>query len=103
MASQNVTDPSLGPLALDLMQSAMSAEAAIAEIQRRGQFMDYRQLLAVDQRGQTAIHSGRNCLGIWAQAHAEDVASGGNLLANDRVPQAVVDGFLASSAIWAIV
>lgn len=97
VASQNVTDPSLGPLALDLMQSAMSAEAAIAEIQRRGQFMDYRQLLAVDQRGQTAIHSGRNCLGIWAQAHAEHVASGGNLLANDRVPQAVVDGFLASS------
>ena len=75
VASQNVTDPSLGPLALDLMQSAMSAEAAIAEIQRRGRFMDYRQLLAVDQRGQTAIHSGRNCLGIWAQAHAEDVAS----------------------------
>src|SRR5262245_1132942 len=97
VASQHVTDPSLGPLALCLMQSAMSAEAAIAEIQRRGQFIDYRQLLAVDQRGQTAIHSGRNCLGIWAQVHAEDIASGGNLLANDRVPQAVVDGFLASS------
>ena len=28
---------------------------------------------------------------------AEHVASGGNLQANDRVPQAVVDGFLASS------
>jgi uncharacterized Ntn-hydrolase superfamily protein len=59
VASQNVTDPSLGPLALDLMQAAMSAEAAIAEIKRRGKFIDYRQLLAVDQRGQTAIHSGR--------------------------------------------
>ena len=56
VASQNVTDPSLGPLALDLMQDAMSAEAAIAEIKRRGKFIDYRQLLAVDQRGQTAIH-----------------------------------------------
>jgi uncharacterized Ntn-hydrolase superfamily protein len=96
VASQNVTDPSLGPLALDLMQSGMSAEAAIAEIKRQAKFMDYRQLLAVDERGQTAIHSGRHCLGIWGQARAEDVASGGNLLANDRVPQAVVDGFLAS-------
>ena len=70
----------------------MSAEAAIAEIKRRGKFIDYRQLLAVDQRGQTAIHSGRNSLGVWAEARAEDIASGGNLLANDRVPQAVVDG-----------
>jgi uncharacterized Ntn-hydrolase superfamily protein len=97
VASQNVTDPSLGPLTLDLMQAAMSAEAAIAEIKRRGKFIDYRQLLAVDQRGRTAIHSGRNSLGVWAEARAEDIASGGNLLANDRVPQAVVDGFLASS------
>ena len=81
MASQNVTDPSLGPLALDLMQGAMSAEAAITEIKRRSRFIDYRQLLAVDQRGQTAIHSGRNCLGIRAEARAKDIASGGNLLA----------------------
>ena len=81
VASQNVTDPSLGPLALDLMQDAMSAEAAIAEIKRRSRFIDYRQLLAVDQRGQTAIHSGRNCLGIRAEARAKDIASGGNLLA----------------------
>lgn len=97
VASQNVTDPSLGPLALDLMQGGMSAEDAIAEIKKRGRFIEYRQVLAVDQRGQTAIHSGPNSLGIWTEARAEDVASGGNLLANDRVPQAVVDGFLASS------
>jgi uncharacterized Ntn-hydrolase superfamily protein len=97
VASQNVTDPSLGPLALDLMQGGMSAEAAIAEIRKRGKFIEYRQVLAVDQCGRTAIHSGPNSLGIWAEARAEDVASGGNLLANDRVPQAVVDGFLASS------
>jgi len=95
--SQNVTDPSLGPLTLDLMQGGMSAEAAIAEIKKRGKFIEYRQVLAVDQRGQTAIHSGPNSLGIWTEARAENVASGGNLLANDRVPQAVVDGFLASS------
>jgi len=96
VASQNVTDPALGPLALDLMQGGMSAEAAIAEIKKQGKFIDYRQVLAVDRRGLTAIHSGPNSLGIWAEARAEDVASGGNLLANDGVPQAVVDGFLAS-------
>ncbi|MDX2202812.1 MAG: DUF1028 domain-containing protein [Hyphomicrobiaceae bacterium] len=97
VASQNVTDPTLGPLALDLMQGGMSADAAIAEIRRQAQFLEYRQVLAVDRAGGTAIHSGPKALGVWAEARAEDVASGGNLLADARVPQAIVDGFLAST------
>ncbi|GHF51959.1 DUF1028 domain-containing protein [Seohaeicola zhoushanensis] len=96
VASQNVTDPTLGPLTLDLMEQGMSAPEAIAEVQRRGRFIEYRQVLAVDGAGRTAIHSGPNSLGIWTQAQAENVASGGNLLANDTVPRAIVDGFLSS-------
>lgn len=97
VASQNVTDPSLGPLALDLMEGGMSAEAAIAEIKKIGRFIEYRQVLAVDRNGGAASHSGPNVLGTWAEARAENIASGGNLLANAGVPQAIVDGFLASS------
>ena len=93
VASQNVTDPALGPLTLDLMQDGMGAQDAILEIQRRGAHIAYRQVLAVDAAGETAIHSGPNSLGIWTQAQGRDVASGGNLLANDGVPQAIVDGF----------
>lgn len=97
VASQNVTDPSLGPLALDLMEGGLSAPDAVAEVKRRGRFIEYRQVLAVDRNGVTAIHSGPNSLGIWTQAQAQDVASGGNLLANAGVPQAIVDGYLAAS------
>lgn len=97
VASQNVTDPTLGPLALDLMAGGMSASEAIAGVRDLGKFIEYRQVLAVDKTGATAIHSGPNSLGIWTQAQASDVASGGNMLANDGVPQAVVDGFLGSS------
>lgn len=97
VASQNVTDPRLGPVTLDLMQDGLAAGQAVADAQRRGSHMDYRQLLAVDAMGRTAIHSGARALGIWTQAQATNVASGGNMLANDRVPQAIVEGFLASS------
>lgn len=97
VASQNVTDPSLGPLTLDLMEQGLSAADAVAEVVKRGKFIEYRQVLAVDANGTTAIHSGPNSLGIWTQAQAENVASGGNLLANDTVPQAIVDGYLAAS------
>ncbi|MEI4196086.1 DUF1028 domain-containing protein [Roseovarius sp. E0-M6] len=97
VASQNVTDPTLGPLTLDLMEQGLSAAEAIEQITKRGRFIEYRQVLAVDAEGDTAIHSGPNSLGIWTQAHAADVASGGNLLDNDGVPQAIVDGFLDAS------
>ncbi len=97
VASQNITDPTLGPLALDLMEQGLRADAAMAEVVARGRFIAYRQVLAVDKDGRTAIHSGPNSLGIWTAAEADNVASGGNLLANDGVPQAIVDGFQAAS------
>ena len=97
VASQNVTDPTLGPLALDLMQGGMGAGEAITGVKSLGQFIEYRQVLAVDKAGSTAIHSGPNSLGIWTQAEGQDVASGGNLLANDSVPQAIVDGFQSNN------
>ena len=97
VASQNITDPTLGPLALDLMQGGQSAPEAIAAIRRVAPFIDYWQVLAVDARGRTAIHSGPKALGIWAEAQGPNVASGGNLLANPQVPQAITDGFLAST------
>ena len=96
-ASQNVTDPTLGPLALDLMEQGKSAPEAVAEVTRRGEFIEYRQVLVVDSAGRTAVHSGSNALGVWAEAQSDNVASGGNLLAGDDVPQAVVDGFLSVS------
>lgn len=96
VASQNITDPRLGPLGLDLMQKGLSAAETIAEIRRTGSFIDYRQVLVVDGQGRAAIHSGAKALGIWAEAQGPDVASGGNLLANSGVPQAIVDGFLSA-------
>jgi len=93
VASQNITDPTLGPFALNLMQGGMSAIEALAAVRDQGRFIDYRQVLAIDTTGRTAIHSGPNSLGIWAQAEGRDVASGGNLLANDGVPAAIVGGF----------
>ena len=96
VATQNITDPSLGPFTLELMQSGMSAEQAIAEVKSRGQFMEFRQVLAIDVNGQTALHSGPKSLGIWTDASGVDVVSAGNLLANENVPSAIVNAFEAA-------
>ena len=97
VASQNITDPTLGPRALELMAAGASAEEAIAILRRSGPNMVYRQLLAVDVQGGASVHSGVRALGVSADAAAKGVASGGNLLANEGIPQVIVDSFLASS------
>ncbi len=97
VASQNITDPRLGPFALDLMQGGMTAAEAVAGVRDQGQFIEYRQVLAIDAKGQTAIHSGPKSLGIWTDAAGTNVISAGNLLANETVPQAIVNGFESAS------
>jgi uncharacterized Ntn-hydrolase superfamily protein len=95
VASQNVTDPTLGTRALGLIQLGASAEAAIEILRESTRNMDYRQVLAVDSAGRAAIHSGPRALGTWAEARGENVACGGNLLASAAVPQTMVEAFLA--------
>ncbi|WP_300063561.1 DUF1028 domain-containing protein [uncultured Roseobacter sp.] len=96
VASQNVTDPRLGPQTLDAMAQGHSAGDAVRAVIDGAQHIAYRQLLAIDARGQTAIHSGTEVLGTWNAAQGTDVAAGGNLLDNDAVPAAIVAGFEAA-------
>ncbi len=93
VASQNVTDPALGSLLLDALAGGAAAQAAMDTITGGRDHIDYRQLLAVDSRGQVAIHSGKQVLGVWAEAKGQDCAAGGNLLADVNVPQAMVTAF----------
>ncbi len=93
VSSQNITDPSLGPLALDLMQEGKSAAEAIAAIKETAKFLEYRQVLVIGEDGIGAIHSGSNVLGTWNEASGKGVIAAGNLLANREVPHAMVEAF----------
>ena len=93
VASQNVTDPALGPLLLDALAAGADATAALMAVTAGRDFIDYRQLLVVDRSGGVAIHSGTNVLGIWGEARGKDCASGGNLLANNTIPATMVAAF----------
>lgn len=93
VATQNVTDPRLGPQALDLLARGALAGEAVAILLRGMAHPDYRQLLVVDRAGGVAIHSGARALGLWAEATGVDCAAGGNLLADAGVPTAMVAAF----------
>lgn len=97
VATQNVTNPALGPRVLTELQNGHSATQALANSLANERFPDYRQVLVIDAEGTTAIHSGDNALGIWTSACGVDCASGGNLLANDSVPSAMASQFEKAS------
>jgi uncharacterized Ntn-hydrolase superfamily protein len=92
VASQNITDPALGPEVLEAIAQGQSAAEAIAALQTK-RFIDYRQVLAIGATGNAAIHSGTQVLGVWAEVKGRDCAAGGNLLANAEIPQAMVTAF----------
>lgn len=93
VATQNVTDPRLGPTVLAEMATGTGAAEAVHSIAGGSEYPAHRQVLAVDAQGTTGVHSGANALGVWADAIGVNVASGGNLLANPDVPTAIVEGF----------
>ncbi len=97
VASQNITDPGLGPELLDQLAQGKSAAAALAAVTKDRAHIDYRQLLVVDGTGGRAVHSGGQVLGNWGEALGVDCAAGGNLLANTSVPRAMVAGFEAAT------
>lgn len=88
--TQNITDPRLGPALLDALASGSSAPEAIDALTRGVPGIEYRQLTLVDAVGRTATWSGSHCLGRVASAKGENVATGGNLLADVSIPTRMV-------------
>jgi uncharacterized Ntn-hydrolase superfamily protein len=97
VASQNVTDPSLGDRLLELLADGASAESAIETVRADAPFIEFRQLTAVDRSGATAIWSGARTLGTRAEARGADCIAAGNLLADTDVPAAMVRSFESSA------
>ena len=97
VASQNVTDPALGPLILDRMAQGLPAGLALRAVMSGRAHVAFRQLLVVDRQGDTAIWSGDKVLGVWGAVDGPGCAAGGTLLANTDVPAAMVAAFAATN------
>jgi uncharacterized Ntn-hydrolase superfamily protein len=95
VATQNVTDPALGPKGLDLMEQGLAPEAAIERLMADAPHAEYRQVTMVDARGRAAHYSGARTLGTHAVAVDTDCVAAGNLLSSRDVPRAMAATFAA--------
>lgn len=96
-ASQNVTDPRLGPRLLDLLAAGSSPREGIDRLVADEPSVEYRQLAAVDLDGRTAAFSGANTLGRYGVAEGDGAVAAGNLLADTGVVEAMVEAFEGSA------
>jgi uncharacterized Ntn-hydrolase superfamily protein len=96
VATQNITDPALGPLILARLAGTQSAEQALKATLEATPFAAYRQVLAIGPKGPPAVHSGARALGLAGTASGEHAAAAGNLLAHADVPAAMLAAFEAA-------
>jgi uncharacterized Ntn-hydrolase superfamily protein len=97
VATQNITDPSLGPRILEALGRGAEAHAALDEALAATPYGAYRQLLVVARDGPPLVHSGAHALGIAASAIGTNAAAAGNLLARPDIPAAMITAFGAAS------
>jgi uncharacterized Ntn-hydrolase superfamily protein len=97
VASQNITDPQLGQIGLDLLARGLGAREACAALVASSRFIAYRQLAIVDASGETASYSGSGTLGIHATCAGDGAVATGNLLATEEVPAAMMAAYQAAS------
>lgn len=92
-ASQNITDPYLANILLDMIKYDITPTDAISELVKNTDFIEYRQLALVNLNDPPAIFSGKNVLGVASQCIGEHAVCAGNLLENTTVPQQMLDAF----------
>jgi uncharacterized Ntn-hydrolase superfamily protein len=97
VATQNITDPRLGPGVLDALGRGLKARAALDEVLSATPFGAYRQLLVIGSDGPPAVHSGAQGLGVVNAAIRAHAAAAGNLLASPAVPAAMITAFEAAT------
>ena len=98
VASQNVTNPALGPAILDGLADGLGAEKALATALSEESHAEYRQVTVVDPNGATALHSGPRSLGIYGGLEGDQAVAAGNMLADVAVLDALMSGYAQSTA-----
>jgi len=95
VATQNITDPALGPKILDRLADEAIGDA-LAQVLASTPYAAYRQVLAIGATGLPVVHSGAEALGVVGTALGQDAVAAGNLLANPEVPRAMIEAFAAA-------
>lgn len=92
-ASQNVTDPQLANVLLDLVKYDLTPKQALAELQNSAEFIAYRQLAVINATDEPAAFSGTHTLGVFNTTIGKNAVCSGNLLADKAITETMLTAF----------
>ena len=95
-ASQSISNRYLGPPTLDGLARGLSPALAIASALAGDIGRGLRQLHAIDRHGESAAHTGANCVPWCGSASAPGVSVAGNMLANGAVVVDTLNAYVAA-------
>jgi uncharacterized Ntn-hydrolase superfamily protein len=93
VASQALSNPHLGPWALEILAGGTPANAALKAVLARDSSPEDRQVGIVDREGNSAAHTGKGTLDWAGHRTARWVSVQGNILAGPAVVDAMLEKF----------
>lgn len=85
VATQSFVNPAYGPNGLKLMEEGLTAEEALEKMVNMDEGEAFRQVAFLDVNGNTAAHTGQNCIAEASHIAHENFSVQANMMLNDRV------------------
>ena len=93
VATQSYTEPSYGPLGLDLLRAGKTPEEALAGLVAADDEPEYRQVAILDGKGRVAVHVGEACIPAAGFAAGEGFSAQANMVDSERVWESMAESF----------
>jgi uncharacterized Ntn-hydrolase superfamily protein len=96
VATQSYSEPSYGPLGLDLLRAGKSPEQALAALVAADDDSEYRQVAILDAEGRVAVHVGEACIPAAGFVAGEGFSAQANMVESERVWESMAEAFEGS-------
>ncbi|MGB8194283.1 MAG: DUF1028 domain-containing protein [Chitinophagaceae bacterium] len=97
VATQSFVNKSFGPRGLQLLKRGLSAQQTLDSLLSDDEAREVRQLAIVDNSGNVAVHTGKNCIQYAAHISGSQFSVQSNMMLTDKVNKSMADAFTKSA------
>ncbi|WP_423820188.1 DUF1028 domain-containing protein [Salinimicrobium sp. TIG7-5_MAKvit] len=97
VATQSFVSPAYGPQGLELMQQGKNPSEALGILLAQDEGKEYRQVAFLDTSGNTAAHTGENCVEAADHISGENYSVQANMMLNATIVPAMQKAFLENA------
>jgi len=93
VATQSFVNKSFGIRGLALLKSGLNAQQALDSLLKPDEAREVRQLAIVDNNGNVAVHTGKNCIQYASHIKGNGFSVQSNMMLGDKVPASMFKAF----------